>query len=199
MPFLPTTCRSTAYALAPRARAMRRARFLDQVGVERAGQAAVRREQRARPRASPRAGWRSSGKPLGQLRACTRSAITSRQRLRVRARGDHAVLRALQLGRGDHLHRPRDLARVLDGLDAPLELARPLAMQLGRLNIGLNAAIAALRAPPSGRRRAPSSVADRPSPHLRELRRHVRRGSPVSHCAHRAATSTSSMKPLVTA
>ena len=34
------------------------------------------------------------------------------------------VARAVELGRGDHLHRPRDLYRVLDAPDMPLQLVR---------------------------------------------------------------------------
>ena len=37
----------------------------------------------------------------------------------VRAGGENAVLRALELGRSDHLHRFRDLLRFLDGIDLP--------------------------------------------------------------------------------
>ena len=40
----------------------------------------------------------------------------------VRPGRDDAVLRALQLRRGDELHRLRDLARALDGLDSPAQL-----------------------------------------------------------------------------
>src|SRR5204862_8010798 len=38
-------------------------------------------------------------------------------------RSDHAILRALELRRGDELHRLRDLARVRNGADPPFQLA----------------------------------------------------------------------------
>jgi hypothetical protein len=41
---------------------------------------------------------------------------------RVRARRDHAILRAAQLGRRDHLHGLGDLLRVLDRADAPPDI-----------------------------------------------------------------------------
>src|SRR5690348_5927565 len=59
---------------------------------------------------------------LGELRRVQpRHHFT--ERLRVRARRDHAVHRPLHLRGGHHLHRSRDLPRVLDGLDAAFELA----------------------------------------------------------------------------
>ena len=66
MPFLPTTCTSTCDALALEPRD-RRARFLDQVRVERAGQAAVRREQHDR-RALDLRRLAQQREPLGELR-----------------------------------------------------------------------------------------------------------------------------------
>src|SRR5690606_19816731 len=44
------------------------------------------------------------------------------QMLGVRTRRSHALGGALQLRRRHHLHRARDLARVLDGADAPTDL-----------------------------------------------------------------------------
>ena len=64
------------------------------------------------------------------------------QRLGVRPRRDDAVLRALELGGGDQLHRPGDLPGVLDGADPSLEL--PALGHQSAWNIGLKAAIAAL-------------------------------------------------------
>jgi hypothetical protein len=98
-----------------------RARLLDEVGVERPAEAAVRREQHDR-RALRR-------------RRLTEQRVLLRELRRVEvgddvgegvgegARRGHAVLGALHLRRGDHLHRLRDLLRVLHGLDAPAELA----------------------------------------------------------------------------
>ena len=71
-------------------------------------------------------GWRSSGNCSARS-ALYRLAITSAQRRRVRPRRDDAILRPLHFRSGDHLHRARDLARVLDGLMRPLS-SRPFAM-----------------------------------------------------------------------
>jgi hypothetical protein len=37
----------------------------------------------------------------------------------VGSRSENAILRALELGRSDHLHRFRDLLGFLDGIDLP--------------------------------------------------------------------------------
>src|ERR1043166_8771220 len=46
------------------------------------------------------------------------------ERLRIGARADDAILGALELRRGNQLHRLRDFLRVLNGANAPLQLAR---------------------------------------------------------------------------
>jgi len=102
-------------------------RLANQVRVERAAQPAVRGDQQqcgaTHARAAPRvARLAQQGKPLGQLRR-VQLADHLGERLRVRARAHHAILGALQLRRGDELHRLGDLLRVLHRADAPLQLA----------------------------------------------------------------------------
>jgi len=97
------------------------AAFLDQIGVEGAGEPAVGRQHQY-GRAPDRSRLTQQREALGQFRRVkVRDHLA--QRARVRARREDTILRALHLRRRDHLHRTRDLPRVLDGLDAPLELA----------------------------------------------------------------------------
>ncbi len=100
--------------------------FLDQVGIEATRQPAIRRDEddhRTR-RPALRRGLRTpqQRKALRQFR---RHQVGNdlAQRLGVRPSRDHAVLGALQLGRGYQLHRPRDLPRVGDGTNPSLERA----------------------------------------------------------------------------
>jgi len=97
------------------------ARFLEQIGVERAGESAVGGQDDYR-RLLRLGRLPQQRKTLGQLR---RVEIRDdfRERIGVRTRGHDAILRALHLGGGNHLHGARDLARVLDGLDPSLQLA----------------------------------------------------------------------------
>src|SRR5207249_5126854 len=68
------------------------------------------------------AGLAQQREPLGELGG-VEVADHLGERGGVRARRHDAVLRALELRRGHELHRLGDLARVLDGLDAPAQLA----------------------------------------------------------------------------
>src|SRR5690606_22823485 len=96
------------------------ARLANEVRVERAGQTAVRREQHDR-RAPHRLRTAQERVALTQF-GVQQARDDRRQLLRVRTRGSHAVRGALELRCRDHLHRARDLARVLDGADAPADL-----------------------------------------------------------------------------
>jgi hypothetical protein len=98
--------------------AQKLARLADQVGVEGAGQPAVAGEHQ-HGGAPGLLRLAEDGVALRQL-GVDQPAHHVGQPLGVGAGGGHAVLRALQLGRGHHLHRPRDLARVLDRADAAL-------------------------------------------------------------------------------
>src|SRR5262249_21897237 len=55
-------------------------------------------------------------------RASGRVAQNLHHLLRVGTRGDHTLLRAAEPGRGDHLHRLRDLPHVFDGAHPPSEV-----------------------------------------------------------------------------
>ena len=120
--------------------------FLDQVGIEGPRQPAVGRHQDQPRRGRPALGrgrrLAQQREPLGQLR---RHQVRDHaaQRLRIGAGGHHPIRRALQLGRGHQLHRPGDLAGVLDRPDPAQELAS-LRHYSGR-NSGLKVAMAALR------------------------------------------------------
>src|SRR5690606_18386153 len=98
-----------------------RPRLTYEVGVERTGQAAVGSDKhygctRLQLRLA------QEREPFRQL-AGIQAGHHLAQRGRVRTSGAHAIHGALQLGRGNHLHRPRDLLRVLNGPYATLELA----------------------------------------------------------------------------
>ncbi len=144
MPFLPTAVELDGVALGLE-RLDAAAGFLDQVRVEGAREPAVGGEQDDRGAggaALPRRGRPpEQRKPLGQLGGHQVGEHLA-QRLGVGPGRDHPVLRALQLGGGDQLHRPGDLPGVLDGADPPLEL--PALGHQSALKSGLNAAIAAL-------------------------------------------------------
>ena len=124
------------------------ARFLDQVRVEGAGEPAVRGHQNDRSAGGPALGRRRRGpeqrEAVGQL---GRHQIGQdlAQRLGVGPGGDDAVLRPLQLGRGDQLHRPGDLAGILDRADPALEL--PSLGHQSATNTDLKASIAFLSRP----------------------------------------------------
>ena len=93
---------------------------LDQVGVERAGQALSPVISISWMRFS---GTGASSGFAGFLVVLPTAAATFGQHLpqqrRVGTRRDHAILRPAQLGRRDHLHGLGDLLRVLDRPDAP--------------------------------------------------------------------------------
>src|SRR5882762_1947189 len=165
--------------------------FADQVGVERAAQAPVRRDEDDRGALHAVRRLAQQGEPLRERRR-VEIADDLRERLRVGSRADDAILGALQLRRGDELHRLRDLARVLDGADAPLQLT---GLRHYRLPSALYSSMAffsrPLRSSESALRVLISST--RPS-----CCAAMNSSRPFSH-ALIAGTSTSSMRPLVTA
>src|SRR5207244_5824224 len=134
----------------------------NEVAVQRAAQPAVGGDDLERhPAALPR-GLAQQGKPLRQLRGVQVSDHVG-EGGRVRPGRNHAVLGALQLGRGHELHRLRDLARALDRLDAATQLA----------GFGHQCAAICLYSATAARSRAPRS-----SPNTRR----VRISSPTSGC-----------------
>ena len=101
-------------------RALERERAPQDLRVERAGEPAVagQRHDRDRLHALPLLEERE---PHGRRRP-PHSGDELVHRLRVRPERVDPLLGAPQLRRGDELHRARDLARVADGLDPPLEV-----------------------------------------------------------------------------
>jgi hypothetical protein len=93
--------------------------FLDQIGVEGPGQAAIRGEKDDRRLLRLAGRLTQKRKPVGEIRGVQPGDHIG-QRVGVWTRGDHAILRALHLRRRNHLHRARDFARVLDGFDPSL-------------------------------------------------------------------------------
>src|SRR5437879_1768295 len=134
----------------------------DQFGVDRAAQPPVGGDDHERDPAALPPGLAQQGKPLRQLR-CVQVADHLGQGGRVRPRRDDPVLGALQLRRGHELHRPRDLARALDRLDAATQLA----------GLGHQCAASCLYSATAARSRAVRS-----SPSTRR----VRISSPTSGC-----------------
>jgi hypothetical protein len=102
-------------------------RALQHVRVEGAAQAAVRRDDHELQAPDPLA--RLEQRVLGERGAPRDLRQRRLHALGVRARVHDRVLRAAQLGRGDHAHRPRDLLGLADALDAPPDVlqARHLA------------------------------------------------------------------------
>ena len=101
-------------------RALERERTPEDLRVERARQAAVsgQRDDRDRLDALPLLEEREAHRG----RRPPHSGDQLVHRLGVRPERADPLLRAPQLRRGDELHRPRDLARVADGLDAAFEI-----------------------------------------------------------------------------
>ena len=95
-------------------------RGLDQVGVEGARQALVAGDQHQQDALllAPRQ-QRILGRLLVAGHGRRHVAQHLAQQRAIRPRRDHAILRAPQFGRRDHLHGLGDLLRVLDGADAP--------------------------------------------------------------------------------
>jgi hypothetical protein len=92
----------------------------DRVRVQGAGEAPIGGEDHEEPLAALVAGEERMG-----LRVEDRGEVGDDlvDLLAVRAGGERRVLGALELRRGDELHRPRDLLDVLDGADAPPDVA----------------------------------------------------------------------------
>ena len=144
MPFFPTPCSSTLYPCDSSASIRRRASLIRfELKAPASPRFEVRRTTAARvgPPFARRRRPPQQRKALGQL---GRDQVGQHvaQRLGVGPGGDDAVLGALQLGRGDQLHRPGDLPGVLDGADPPLEL--PALGHQSAWKSGLKAAMAAL-------------------------------------------------------
>ena len=143
----------------PDCSAMKRCAALIEIGVESAGQALVAghqnqqnavlrplRQQRVRPRALVRC----------HRRRHVRQHLA--QQRHIRPRGDHAILRAPQLGRRDHLHGLGDLLRVLHRADAPPDVDQARHARLPRACSATKRALNSLMTPSPWRVSASSSA-----------------------------------------
>jgi hypothetical protein len=90
------------------------------VRVQRPGEAAIRRDDHEEPPAALAPGQERVGLRVEDGREVGEDLVDL---LAVGAAGERGVLGALELRRGDELHRPRDLLDVLDGADAPPDVA----------------------------------------------------------------------------
>ena len=154
---------SSSFTAAPRMLRREALRALDQVGVEGARQALVAGDQHQQD--APFLGRRASSGFGRRASSAAAAAATLRQHLpqqrAVGPRRDHAVLRAAQLGRRDHLHGLGDLLRVLDRADAPPDVDQARHVRVCRCGCSatkraLNSSITRRHLARAGRRPAPS-------------------------------------------